>query len=77
MQSRDEMGNILQSSQVDLSKTEDLASKIKQAQEKGAVQHVVGELPKKGAFIEVNGLSYKIEFADYIRGQFTIKMVLR
>jgi len=77
MQSQDKEGNILQSSQVDLSNIEDLASKIKHAREKGAVQHVVGDLPKKGAFIEVNGLSYRIEFADYVRGQFTIKMVLR
>jgi hypothetical protein len=77
MQSIDANKQIVQSEKVDLGNIEELAAKIKTAQQKGAVQHVVGELPKKGGFIEVNGLSYKIEFADHVKGRFTIKMVLR
>lgn len=73
----DEKGNIVQSTEIDLQNLSSLAKRIESANQKGAKQHVIGELPKQGGFVEINGLSYKIEFADYVKGRYTIKLVLR
>lgn len=77
MQSRDEHGDIKQLTEVDLSKVDDLAKKIRAAEEKGAVSHTIAELPKAGKNVEINGLSYRVEFADYVKGRYTVKLVLR
>lgn len=77
MQSKDEFGNIKQLIEVDLSNVSDLAAKIKSAEEKGAVSHTIAKLPKAGENIEIKGLSYRVEFADFVKGKFTVKLVLR
>ena len=77
MQSRDEHDNIKQLTQVDLSKADDLVQKIRTAEEKGAVSHTIANLPKAGEKVEINGLSYRVEFADFVREKFTVKLTLR
>jgi Mg2+/Co2+ transporter CorC len=77
MQSRDDLGNIKQLSEVDLSDIADLASKIKSAEEKGAVSHTIAKLPKAGQNVEIGGMSFRVEFADFVKGKFYIKLVLR
>ena len=77
MQSTDERGNVKQLEQVDLSKLEDLAKKIKTAEEKGAVSHTIAKLPVKGQNVEINGLSYRVEFADFVKGKHVVKLILR
>ncbi len=68
MQSEDIHGNIVQSLPVDLGRAGDLIQKIEAAKEKGAVKHTIGELPQKDATVEINGLKYRVEFADFVRG---------
>ena len=77
MQSQDEYYRIKQLEQVDLSKPDDLAAKIKTAEEKGAVSHAIGKLPKAGENVTLNGLSYCVDFADFVKGTFNVKLVLR
>jgi Mg2+/Co2+ transporter CorC len=77
MQSRDENDNIKQLTQVDLSKADDLVEKIRAAEEKGAVSHTIAKLPKAGENVEIKGLSYRVEFADFVKGKFTVKLVCR
>ena len=77
MQSRDESENIKQSVPVDLSNLKDLVEKIESAEKKGAVSHTIGNLPTKDTNLTINGLSYKVEFADFVRGKFTLKLILR
>ena len=55
----------------------DLVAKIRSAEGKGAVSHVIGKLPRKGENVEVLGLSYRVEFADYVKGKYTIKLICR
>ena len=77
MQSQDDLGNIVQSVPIDFGNVSDLVAKIKTAKEKGAVSHVIGDLPKNGQNVTINGLSFNVEFADYVKGKFTVKLVLR
>jgi Mg2+/Co2+ transporter CorC len=77
MQSQDEYNRIKQLEQVDLSNLDDLAAKIKTAEEKGAVSHTIGKLPKAGQNVEINGLSYRVEFGDFVKGKFNLKLILR
>lgn len=77
MQSQDQLGNIKQLTEVDLSNVADLAAKIKSAEEKGAVSHTIAKLPKAGQNVEINGLSYRVEFANFVKGKFQVKLVCR
>lgn len=77
MQSKDEIGNIKQLTEIDLSNVNDLVAKIKTAEEKGAVSHTIAKLPKAGENVEINGLSYRVEFADFVKGKFTVKLICR
>lgn len=77
MQSRDEEGNIKQSTEVDLSKMDELVKKIQAAEKKGAVSHTIGKLPQAGQQISINGLIYRVVFADYVKGKFNLKLVLQ
>jgi len=77
MQSADELGNIKQMVPVDFSKADELVEKIKAAEEKGAVSHKIGKLPKAGDYVEILGLTYKIDFADFVKGKFTVKLICR
>lgn len=77
MQSKDEFGNIKQMTEIDLSNAMDLVAKIKTAEEKGAVSHAIAKLPKNGENVEIKGLSYRVQFADFVKGKFTLKLVLR
>lgn len=77
MQSKDEIGNVKQLTEVDLSKAADLAAKIKSAEEKGAVSHTIAKLPTAGENVKINGLSYRVEFADFVKGKFRVKLVCR
>lgn len=77
MQSKDEFGQVKQLEQVDLGNVEKLVQQIKSAEEKGAVSHAIGKFPKAGHNIEILGLSYRVEFADFVRGKFTVKLVCR
>lgn len=73
MQSLDEKGNILQAALVD--SQEKLVESMQSAGELGAVQHVIGELPKKGTVLEINGLMFEVKFVDYKRGEVRIKLL--
>lgn len=77
MQSRDEYDRIKQLTEVDLSQADDLVAKIKTAEEKGAVSHTIAKFPKAGENVNINGLSYRVEFADFVKGKFTVKLVCR
>jgi hypothetical protein len=77
MQSQDEYNRIKQLTEVDFSKLDELAAKIKTAEEKGAVSHTIGKLPKAEDNVTINGLSYKVEFADFVKGKFTVKLICR
>jgi Mg2+/Co2+ transporter CorC len=77
MQSRDEDNRIKQLTEVDLSKINDLAVKLRSAEEKGAVSHTIGKLPKADENVTINGLSYRVDFADFVKGKFTLKLVCR
>jgi len=77
MQSQDEYNHIKQLEQVDLSKPDDLVAKIKIAEEKGAVSHQIGKLPRVDEKVMINGLSYRVEFADFVKGKFKVSLVLR
>jgi len=77
MQSKDKEDIIKQLVQVDLSDAVDLIIKIKSAEEKGAVSHTIAKLPRVGENVDINGLSYRVEFVDHVKGKFTVKLVLR
>lgn len=77
MQSRDDSGNIKQLTEVDFSQAADLVAKIRTAEEKGAVSHTIAKFPKAGENVEINGLSYRVEFADFVKGKFTVKLICR
>jgi hypothetical protein len=77
MQSQDEVNRIRQFVPVDLSDPSDLVSKMKAAEEKGAVSHTIGKFPKSGDNVEINGLKYRVEFANFVKGKFTVKLVCR
>lgn len=77
MQSQDEAGKIQQLVPVDLSDANDLVFKIKAAEEKGAVSHTIGNLPKSGDNVEIHGLKYRVDFADFVRGKFVVKLTCR
>jgi len=81
MQSKDENDKIVSSGILeDLSSVqgmEDLRRKIQAAEEKGAVSHTIGKLPKAGDNVTINGLSYRAEFADFVKGKFIVKLVCR
>ena len=81
MQSRDENDNIVSSGILnDLTSVaglDDLRRKIQAAEENGAVSHTIGKLPVAGENVTVNGISYKVDFADFVKGKFTVKLVCR
>ena len=47
---------------------------MSEAQQKGAVKHVIGDLPNKGTVVEINGLKYEVKFVDYKRGELRLKL---
>ena len=59
------------------SAVEELAKKIQAAEEKGAVSHTIGRLPKAGQQVVIDGLSYRVEFADFVKGKYVVKLILR
>lgn len=77
MQSQDPLGNIKQLVPVDMGDAADLVAKIKSAEEKGAVSHTIAKFPKAGQNVEINGLSYHVEFAEFVKGKFRVKLVCR
>jgi Mg2+/Co2+ transporter CorC len=76
MQSLDENNRIVQSVPVDLGNMNDLKAKTKSGADKGGVAHVIAKLPKAGDAIDIHGLKYTVEFADYVRGKFTVKLTI-
>lgn len=77
MQSLDPRGRMISSSQVDPSRAEEMTAQMQQAEKQGAVSHTVGMLPKNGNDVVINGLRYRTVFADYVKGKFTVKLVLK
>lgn len=77
MQSRDDRQNILDLQQIDLSKASELVSKIKAAEEKGATSHVIGKMLAKGEVVDIRGLSYRVEFSDFVKGKYKVTLSLR
>jgi len=77
MQSQDELGNIKQLVSVDFGNLDDLVAKVKAAEEKGAVSHTISKLPKSGESVQINGLSYRVDFADFVKGKFIVKLTCR
>ena len=77
MQSTDKDGNIVGLTEVDMGNINELTAQIKEAESKGAVSHTIGKLPKAGTNVEINNLSYRVEFADFVKGKFIVKLILR
>ncbi len=75
MQSYNDIQKLVQSVPVDLQDQPDIEKKKKRAEKKGAVKHVIGKLPVKGQVVMIDGLRFRVEFADYVRGRLTVKMV--
>lgn len=73
MQSKNDNGDIVRTALVD--SPEKLVESLQSAEELGAVQHVIGELPKKGAVLEFNGLMFEVKFVDYKRGDIRMKLL--
>lgn len=76
MQSYNERERLIQSVPVDLSNPDELAARVKAAEKKGATHHVIGKLPKSGMTVTLDGLKYRVQFAEHVRGVFTVKMTL-
>lgn len=72
MQSQDENGNNVLTQQVNPGNIE---AAMQKANELGAVQHSIGDLPKKGDFIKLHGLSFEVKFVDYKRGEIRLKIL--
>lgn len=78
MQSIDHKGNVVGMNEVDFSRLNDLVGKIRKLEEeKGATHHVIGKLPKAGENIEIHGLSYRVDFADFVKGKYVVKLTCR
>lgn len=77
MQSSDQLGNIVQSGPIDTSKAEELAARIKAAEQAGAIKHVIGKLPRQDETVVINGIQYRVDFADYVKGKFVVKLTCR
>lgn len=75
MQSQDENGNVKQFTEIDFSKLDELRAQIKSAEDKGAVSHTIGNLPKAGKIILIEGFKYRVEFADFVKGKYKVTMV--
>ena len=74
MQSLDERDNVIQTAMLNGLDDPRIQELAKKAEERGAVQHRIGELPKRGELFEINGILYKVKFVDYKRGEVRIKV---
>lgn len=77
MQSYNDKNRLVGSTPLDIHNQAELVKAIQAAEREGAVKHVIGKLPVKGQTLEINGLLFKVEFADYVKGQFQVKMKLK
>lgn len=76
MQSLDERDQVVQNDVFEsFEKADLLAMRIKAAREKGAIKHVISQLPDKGLFLTINGLIFEVKFVDYKRGEMRLKVV--
>lgn len=75
MQSRDEKENIINATTINVDDSEELKRLIGQARERGAVSHVIGEMPKAGQHFTINGLEFEIVSASLKKGTIYAKLV--
>jgi len=76
MQSMNENNEVVQTDILeDIKKFEDVGHKIMLSRRKGAVKHVIGELPPKGSIINLYGLRLEVKFVDYKRGELRLKLL--
>ena len=47
------------------------------AEQAGAVKHVIGKLPRQDETVVINGIQYRVDFADYVKGKFVVKLTCR
>jgi Mg2+/Co2+ transporter CorC len=47
---------------------------IQNAENKGAVKHVIANMPNQGQTIEINGLTFKISYVNNRRGDVHLKL---
>ena len=74
MQSEDMEGRIVQAVPVDLSQPQELVKAIEAAKAKGAVQHIIAELPVWGEILRIKGLKYEVVDTDQEKGQITVQL---
>lgn len=53
----------------------DLAAKIDQAQQKGAVRHVIANMPNEGQTVEINGLQFRVHYVNNHKGDVHLKLI--
>lgn len=69
MQSYDEHQQMVQSQIVS-----NLATQMRTAEEKGAVQHVFGRLPGRGDIVVVRGLRFVVQSANHKKGDLHLRL---
>jgi hypothetical protein len=75
MQSEDIHGQIVQTERVDLARPVELQRAIEAAQQKGAVTHVIAELPVPGEILRIHGLKYQVLNADDESGRLLLQLM--
>jgi hypothetical protein len=52
-----------------------IASAMRTAAKKGAVKHVIANLPNQGQEVEINGLKFKVSYVNNKRGDVHMKLM--
>ena len=74
MQSTNELGKIVQANILD-NKLNLLSQRIQEAENKGAVRHVIAKMPADGSELEINGLKYKVTYVNNKRGDLHLTLI--
>jgi hypothetical protein len=79
MQSSDAQGKIVNSQILEslegLPSAASVLSAMKEAKAKGAVKHVIANMPEKGSTVEIMGLKYLVRGVSYETGNLHLKLI--
>ncbi len=75
MQSVDIHDQVVQTVPIDLGNPQGLVQAIKAAQAKGAVQHVISQLPMQHEIVRIQGLKYEVVDVDEAGGQMVVRLL--
>lgn len=76
MQSLNKIDEVVQTDVFHNKNLDGIASRIEVARSKGAIKHVLSEIPNKGSIVEINGLKFEVKFTDYKRGELRLQLVV-